>query len=302
MPWGGQTWCRATKEVDYGVRNPSPNPSDILYFRLIGDNSFTMRAAPQRQIIRSADAGNRKRQVVAARKAFTGSMSTACYPSQAEFLFGLATLLTGSDLSSVTLDYFDSTRIQSYLGAKLQTIGLTSSATQDYLTMNMGWIAQRNDATFTVFPQPADSVFPTEVPYEHVESAGLVTVGGATLTKYSACNFSLSNVLGPTWDELPYISNLYYCGRDVTFTITPQYVSDTFRTEFEAQSPLTCILEWARSSPVSSITMNCETANYIGSISDSIPLGGPAYQTIGVEAFLDPSNSTDMAITVVSPP
>lgn len=302
MGWGGQTWCRAVKEVSYGVRNPSPAPEDILWFRLIGDNSFTMRAAPQRQIIRSADAGNRRRQVVAARKAFTGTMSTACYPSQASFLFGLATLLTGNDLASVTLDYFDSTRIQSYLGAKLQTIALTSSATQDYLTMQLGWIASRNDATFTVFPQPADSVFPREVPYEHVESAGNVTVGGATLTKYSACNFTLTNVLGPTWDEQPYITNLYYCGRDAGFSMVPQYLSATFRTEFEAQSPLVCSLNWTRSSPASSLTINLQSTDYIGSIADNIPLGGPAYQTIGVESFFDPSTTTDMTINVVSPP
>ncbi len=210
--------------------------------------------------------------------------------------------MVANDVPSVTIDYFDSTRIQGYLGAKMQNLAMASAATQDYITLNLGWIAQRIDSTFTVFPQPADSVFPAEVPYEHVESGGNVTVGGSIASKYSALNLSIANVLVGTWDELPYISNLYYCGRDAGFSFVPQYLSAGFRADFEAQTPLECSLIWARSSPVSSITVDVKSKNYIGSISDQIPLAAPSYQTINIESFFDGSAATDMAITVVSPP
>jgi hypothetical protein len=296
MPWGSQTWLRATKELSYGVRNPSPGPSDILWFRLYSDNAFTMRPTPQRQVIRSADAGNRRRQVVSARTVYQGGLATLAYPSQMPYIMTAAANITGNDLNSYTLDFFDSTRVQGYLGGKISNLSLTSSATQDYVTLSLAFTAQRLDSTLTVLPQPADSVFPAEVPYEHVETAGNVTVGSVQ-SKYASLSLTIANVLGPTWDELPYITNLYYCGRDVGFTFNPQYLSATLRQELEAQSALSCSLLWNRPSTSNELLVSAQTKNYIASISDSIPLGGPAYQTVTVETFFDGAATTDMSVT-----
>ena len=296
--WGAQSWVRFTKEVTYGVRNPSPGGTDVLWARLYNDNAFTMRPVVNRQIIRTADAGNRRRQVVHARTSLAGGLATLAYPSQMAYWWALCTL-TSNDLPSCTIDFFDSTRVIGYLGAKIGSMAYGSSATQDYDTLGLQLTAQRVDATMTTLPQPADTVFPTEVPYEHVESAGNVTVGGSTLTKYSSLSWTLSNILGPTWDELAYITNLYYCGRDFDFSMVPQYLSTTWRTDFEAQSPLVCSLNWTRlGTAPHAMTIDLKSTNYIGSIADNIPLGAPTYQTVSVQDFFDTSTTTDFAITV----
>jgi hypothetical protein len=299
MPWGAQQWLRLTRENAYGVRNPSPSGSDVLWIRLYQANPFGMRPVPQRQIIRSADAGNRRRQVVAARKVLTGTLNTLLYPSQASYLMTALTTFSSNDLNSYTIDYFDSTRIQGYLGCKARVGTITSQATQDYLTISVDWIGQQLDSSFVSFAQPVDGNFPLEVPYEHAESAGQMTVGGSTLSLYNSCGVTIGNVIVGTWDEQPYITRAYYCGRDVNFSFGAQYIATTFRTAFEAQSTLTCSLKWNRPSGPNSVTLNCETKTYIGSISDQIPLDGPAYQTVAFESFYDVGGSTDLAVTVV---
>lgn len=299
MGWGAQQWLRITREATYGVRNPSPSGSDVIWCRLYQANPFTMRPTPQRQVIRSADASNRRRQVVAARIVYTGQLQTLLYPSQASYWMTAAATLVANDLNSYTIDYVDSTRTLGYLGCKVQTLGITSNAQTDYIPLSVGWMAQRVDATMTSLNQPSDGNFPTEVPYEHTESAGQMIVGGSTLTRYSSATVTFNNVLQGTWDEQAYITNCYYCGRDVDFTIRAQYVAATLRAAFEAQSPLTCSLKWARTSPSNSVTINCQTRNYTGSISDEIPLDGPAYQTLNFQTFYDPTAGTDISVTVV---
>lgn len=299
MGWGANQWLRLTRENSYGVRQGSPSGSDVLYIRLYNANPFTMRPVPQRQIIRSADAGNRRRQVVSGRKVLTGTLNTLLYPTQASYLMGALTTFSGGDLQSYTIDYYDSTRVQGYLGCKARVGTISSQATQDYLTLSIDWIGQQIDTGFTVFGQPSDGSFPTELPYEHTESAGQMTVGGSTLTLYNSCGVTITNVIAGTWDEQSYITRAYYCGRDVNFSFGAQYIASTFRTAFEAQSALTCSLKWARTSPASSVTLNAQTKSYIGSIADQIPLDGPAYQTVGFESFYDTAGATDLSVTVV---
>jgi hypothetical protein len=297
MPWGAQQWLRLTKETAYGVRQSTPPGTDILYIRLYSDNAFTMRPVPQRQVIRTADAGNRRRQVVAGRKVYSGALNTLFYPSQAPYLLTAATALTSNDLTSYTVDYFDTVRVQGYLGCKIQSLGITSNATQDYGTLALQIVGQQLDSTFTVFAQPADSTFPTEVPYEHTESAGLLSIGGSTITKYSALGLTITNVLVSTWDELAYITGLYYCGRDVDISVTPQYITTTNRTAYEAQTALSVSVGWSRTSPAHAVTINCESKNYISSLSDQLPLAGVGYQPVTIQTFYDGSASADIAVT-----
>jgi hypothetical protein len=300
MPWGAQSWLRLTQEATFGIRNPSPSASQVIWVRLYQDNPFGMRPVPARQIIRSADASNRRRQVVHGRTVYTGSLSTLLYPTQASYLMtaiqGLGTNVP-NQLPSYTLDYFDSTRVQGYLGCTAQTATLTSNAQTDYVPVSLSWIGQQIDVNLTALTQPTDGNFPLEVPYEHVESAGNITVGGATLSKYSSLTTTINNVLVGTWDELPFISACYYCGRDVDFTARVQYLSTIFRQQFETQAPLVCSLKWNRLSGGHSLTVNCETTTYIGSIEDEIPLGGPAYQTIAFQVFYDPFSGSDISVT-----
>jgi hypothetical protein len=298
MPWGAIQWLRLVKEASYGVRNPSPDPvSDILFLRLHQSNAFSgMRKTPQRQIIRTADAGNRRRQVVAARSVYAGSLATLLYPTQAPFLLDLAATLSGNDLTSFSVDYFDSVRIQSYVGCKIKKLSIPSTATTDYVPLMLDLVGQKLDPGFVTFPQPADTVFPTEVPYEHVETAGNVTVG-SLLTLYSSLNLTIDNVLAGTWDELPYISRLYYCGRDVDFSFRAQYLTTDFRAALEAQTPLACSLGWVRTSPSHSAIFDLKATNYEASVADDIPLDNATYQTVSVQSFFDSTALTDLAVS-----
>ena len=294
MGWGAQQWCRATKEATYNTFNAAAIPADITWFRLIGGNAFSMRVVPQRVIIRSADGGNRRRQVVAARKVCAGNLSTAWYPTQSAFLLNSAMTLTASDLPSYTLDYFDSVQVHRFTGAKVSSLAITSTAQQDYCATSIGWIAStRGTATLA---QPADSTFPQEVPYEHIETKGNLNIGGV-VTKYSSLSISLKNVLAPTWDEDQYITNLYYCGRDMDLSFRLQYLSSAMRAAFEAQSPLTVTAAWARVAGLTS-TFDLKTKNYLADFTDDIPLDNATYQAMTIQAFFDGAASTDCSFTV----
>lgn len=295
MGWGAQQWLRCTKEVTYGVTPGSPAGGTVQWFRLPGGNAFTMRPVPQRRVIRSADGGNRRRQQVSARTVVSGAMSTLFYPTQAQYLLDAALTLTSNDLNSYTLDYFDTQQVFRFTGCKVQSLALPGDAQGDYLPASVAWVGQKRDTT--TLDQPADTVFPSEVPYEHYESKGLLSIG-STITKYSSLGVTISNTLAPTWDEDRWITALYYAGRDVNLSLRLQYLSAAMRTNFEAQSKLTISAAWARAAGLTT-TLDLKTVNYIADLGDDLPLDNAAYQTIGVECFYDQTATTDVAFTVV---
>ncbi len=295
MGWGANSWVRATKEATYGTFDTGAAGGDIHWFRLIGGNSFTMREVPQQVIIRSADGGNRRRQVVAARKVIAGSMSTAWYPTQSAFLLGAAMTLVSNDLPSYTYDFWDTVQVHRFPGVKIGSLSIASTAMQDYCAVSVGLVGQSRGTT--TLAQPADSIFPSEVPYEHVESKSHLTIGGSTITKYSSLSISLKNVLAPTWDEDQFITNLYYCGRDFDLAFRTQYVSAANRAAFEATTPLTITAAWARAGGLTS-SFDLHTNSYMADFSDDIPLDNAAYQGMTLKAFFDGSASSDVSFTV----
>lgn len=306
MGWAGQTWIEIVQEgtggANYGVFNSTPTAGQTLYPSIYGANAFTVRRVPQRQVIRTADAGNRRRFVVANRMVYQGTFATLLHPDEASFWLTAATTLTNDAsghpyLPSYSFLYWDSVQAWKLLGGMLQKLTITSSAKQDYVTMSQSWIFQSRDTTFTTFPQPAESNYSMLVPYQHVETASNCTIGGTAFTKYKSITVNLSNNLIGTWDESPNISALYYCGRDMDFTFGPQYLATTYRGDYENQTALAFVLKWARSSPAHSLSIDMKTNSYIASIQDDLPLDGPGYQDVEVQAFFDPTNTTDFAFT-----
>jgi hypothetical protein len=307
MGWSGQTWIEIVQEgtagANYGIFNAAPAVGQVLYPSIYGGNAFTARDVPQRQVIRTADAGNRRREEVASRHVFTGSFNTLLRPDEALYWLTAATTLTADAnghlwLPSYSFLFYDSIRPWRFLGGMCQGATLTSTAMQDYCSLAMNWIFQTDDPTFVTFAQPAESVYSTLGPYKHIETASNCTLGGTTITKYQNLNVTWTNVLAPTWDELPHISALYYCGRDLDFTFGPQYLGTANRLSFENQTALSFVLNWTRASPAHSLTVNCKTNSYISSLDDQLPLDGPAYQPATVQVFYDPSQAVDFSITV----
>lgn len=307
MGWAGQTWLQLIQEgtgsTNYGVFNSAPTTGQIIYPSLYGGNSFTVRNVPQRQVIRTADAGNRRREVVAARKVYQGVLNTLLRPDEAAYWITAATTLTNDGagrpfLPSYSALFWDSTQAWKLLGGMIQSMTITASAMQDYVSMTINWIFQTRDPTFTTFAQPPENKYSILVPYEHVETAGLILLGGSAITKYKTLTLTFNNVLAGTFDELHYISACYYCGRDFDFTFGPQYIATTYRTDFENQVPLTFAVQFSRASPAHSLAINCETNSYLSTVDDDLPLDGPGYQTVGVQVFFDPAANVDFTTTV----
>jgi hypothetical protein len=294
MGWGSQQWLLATRESTYGVFDGSALPANIAWVRLVGNNPFTVRATPQRQIIRSADGGNRRVQVVANRKVVTGNLNTLFYPSQAAFFIGAAMTLTANDLFSYTLDYWDSVQVHRMLGSKVQTMTFAGTATGDYLPLTMSWLCQ-SKSTVTL-PAPAETVFPSENPYQHFESKGHVSIGGTT-SKYSAFSIAVKNTLDGTWDEDQWITACYYCGRDIDLSIRLQYLATTMRDDLMAQTPIAVTAAWSRASGLTA-SFDMKTKNYVADVADEIPLNAATYETVGIQTFFDTSALTDASFTV----
>lgn len=283
-------------ETSYGV---FASGGAKWYPRLYGANSFTPRVVPARQVIRTADAGNRRIQVVANRQVIAGTLKTLLYPTQAAYVMTAITT-TGSPpaLPSYSFQYFDSTRVQRYLGGVCSAMRISSNAQTDYVTLETDWVFQTLDGSFTTFAQPAQSNYPTENPYQHVNSKSNILLGGSAITLYKSIDINLANMLVGTWDESTNITACYYCGRDFNFTAVPQYVAATFRTDYEAQTPLTWIIEWSNAVP-HSVTFTCEASGYIDSVGDDLPLDGPGYQTIANQIFFDKTAAVDFSVAVV---
>lgn len=294
MAWGAQSWLRITKESTYGTFDSGALTSNIAWVRLHSSNAFTMRAVPQVQVIRSADGGNRRRQLVASRKVVQGNLSTLFYPTQASFFLNAALTLTSNDLASYTIDFWDSIQVHRFLGCKVSQLHLAGTAQADAVPLSLSWVGQSK--TTATLADPGVTVFPTEVPYVHFESKGLLSIGG-TVTKYSALGITVKNMLDGTFDEDQWITSCPYVGRDIDLNVKLQYVSSTLRTAFEAQSALTVTAAWARSGGLTS-TIDLKTKDYVSSVQDDLPLDKASYQNVDVHCFYDSAATTDASFTV----
>lgn len=368
MPWGAQTWLSIFPELSYGVFNNA----GAFYPTLYGGNAFTMRKVPQRQVLRTADGGNRRKFVVANRFVYAGSLTTLLHPDQAaawataiqpvgtvgatgtatlsgttvasvavnsggtgyptsstipvSFIGGGGSGATGTatasggavsavavtaagtgytsvpgvqigGMPSYSIEFWDSIQAWRFLGSCVTSATISSSATQDYTTLTLNWVAKIRDTTFTTFAQPAESNYSTLTPYAYVETAGHISLAGAPISNYRMASVTLSNVLKPTWDEQATLSSIVYSGRDLNFSVGPQFFATAYRGDFENQTPLTWVVGFTRVSPSHALTFTCETNTYLGSVADDIPLDGPAYQTLAAEVFYDASNTNDFTIT-----
>ena len=107
-------------------------------------------------------------------------------------------------------------------------------------------------------------------------------------------------MLKGTFDELPYITALYYCAARyrplVRSPVHGQHVA-ALRRGAERRS---------RSRPVGGVgadtlVMDLQTRNYVGEFPpEDLPLDAPSYQHVGIQTFYDNTNSTDLQLTTSS--
>jgi hypothetical protein len=296
---GFYQWVRFTPETTYGVFNSGGTP---FWVRLEGDDGFNAQLVPARTVIRSADAWNRRVTNVSSRYAISANLRTPAYPSQVGVLLGAAATLTGSTppvISSYTADHFDGQVIRRYMGGVNSVLDLTSSADSQYADLATQWVfQQKDDSNPATLPAPAETVFPSESPYLHTELAGKFTLAGAAITQFDQFHLTIRNTIAAKFYENAYIAFAQWCGRDVDLTTHLTYVDTTWRGFFEAQTALTLVAEYYRTT-TKNLTLDFKTVDIISDRSVSRPLGGVQEQGVTVQAFYDAANTNDFAFTAL---
>lgn len=296
MGTGYQQWCRIYPEATYGTFDSG---ATAILIRLHADNAFTMMPTPRFKDIRSADGQNRPVQVVSSVTTHSGNLMTPLYPTQAAALLGWAGTITSNALPSYTVDFYDSVRVRRWLGVGVDSLALAAAADSDegIFYANLALTAQTlagSDPTFTI---PAFSSFPTELPYTLKQTSTGFSVGGSTRTKYNRVNFTIANKLAKTVDELAYISGLTYCGRDVTFGTSFQYVASTDQGNYEGQSALDCALVVTHGT--NTLTLDFNTKGRMSRRSRQIPLGDISREEYEMRCLYDSGVTTDFSFSVV---
>jgi hypothetical protein len=289
--WGSNVWVRATLETTYGTYNAA---GTVLWFRLADDTAFSLIPIPQRKEINSADGGNRPVQNVSSRIIIIGKLRTPVYPTQCAAILNWGTTITANSLPSYTVDWFDSFEARRYTGVGVNNLKLScaSTAEEGVAYFDLDLTAQAV-ATVTLI-QPAFSVFPTENPYKHIESStGFVLHN--TRTQYNAFSMEVANILKATFDELPTISNLVYCGRTIDIKSSFQYIDVNDRTDFEAQTAEAASILFTKASPAHTLSLDWKATGRITSRDQSLPLGDITRQGIGFRAFYDATATTDFS-------
>lgn len=296
MGLGNNVWVRATPETTYGAYD-STQASNALWFRLFGNTAFSMQSDPKVQVLMSADSYARPVTNISNRAAVGGKLRTPIYQSQAAALLAFATTVTSGNLPSYTFDWYDSVNVERYLGVMCNQIDLTCSSDGDegVLYGDLTLVGQQL-GTAPTLTQPAATVFPTELPYAHQDSrSGGFTIGGLARSAYNKFSCSIKNTLIGTFDELPYITNLLYAGRTVSFSTDFQYLSAADRTAYEAQTAQAAAITFTRGAHT--LGLNFEGQARITKRTRALPVGGVSRQALDFTAFLDTTATADFAFT-----
>ena len=167
------------------------------------------------------------------------------------------------------------------------------------MTLDMDLVAQKQDSADPTLALPADSLFPTDLPYEHFESKGQIMVASSPIAKYKSFEMIIKNSLAQTWDEDNYITSLYYAGRDVDYDLDLQYTANTWRPYFEAQTALAIAVGFARTGTGNTLAIDLKSNNYVSDLPpEDLPLDNAAYQHVGLQAFYSNTGSTDFAYSL----
>lgn len=307
----GLQFVKLTQETAYAVFPTSPATGTQLDLFLTSDNDMTVRAQPQFSPIRDAGFGNRLTRMIPGRTLVNGKFDSYLFPSQALLLMTLAAGLTGTapctDLPSFSIDHLIDRDVdcgkeyRRYLGCKIGKFSLKSDMSES------GWLwsldaevvgSKPGTITGTDFPTPALSAYPADDPFQYFQTAGLVSINGATRTNYQSLSVDVDNVILPFSDENIYPSSVNWFGRTVTFTIKLRYKSPADRLLYEAGTKMPASIEI--NTGTHTLTLSFGNQAIITACTDALPMGGYFTQTLAFTALMDPSlgTPTDFSFTV----
>jgi hypothetical protein len=297
--WGATQWVKFTQELSasWGVYNAA---GTVLWLRLIEGASFSPDGEPIPQLIRSADGGNLPQQYFSRKIRYMGSLRTPVYPSQSIAL--LSSMFTPvvvngrKQLPSWTADYFDGIEVRRYVGLRfLGRCELSFDNGRDYGLLNAAWRAQQ-PGTAPALPEPASTVFPTEIPYCFQDSSGLVSLGG-TLAGYKSLTVFAENLFKENFNESQYVQNLDYTGRNVGWDIVLENNNSTMRTNYENQVALAGSVGFNVASPAHAMTFNTQGACFINSRRVDRSFDDNQYQSLGIRPVKDPVTGLDLSFS-----
>lgn len=301
MAWGARQWCRITKEATFGTFDASAIAGDIAWITLDADNAFSMVQTPEFGEIRSAHAGNRVLQAYTNTTTLAGTLRTPFYHSQAALLLGWATTLTSNELSSFTIDHFDSIRTWRHLGCKVRRLRIAGSARAESgkIPLIFDLVGKKTESAAPTLAEPATSVFPTALPYMFQESVGGLVVrdsGSAVRTAYQSFALDIANILSAEHEEDRYVDEIAYCGRDVMLDVDFKYRSAADRALMEAATAL--VVKLTLTKGANSVLFDLLTNATIRSLGRNIPLGNLARESMQVKGAFVGASGTDLSITI----
>lgn len=282
------------KETVFGTYPTSPT---LVWIRLTNDNPFTMLPGKSPYYIRDSSFRNEKVQEIANRTTFDGSLTFPLYPTQALAIFDWAATLNGSyDLDSYSIRHFDGTGYWEYNGVKVKSLkgSCASDSNEGMLSLTLDLVASKksvSDPTSGTFSAPTAASFPSELPYNFFETAGGVTLrsgAGTALTKYKSLDFSINNILSPNFDELPYVQDIEYRGRDMEMSADVRYVSKTLRNNYTNRDDMNASIIFTRAgSPARILTLNFGGKAKLSGAERDLSMDRSDYEKLTITPLID---------------
>ena len=295
-------YLRFTPETTWGTYN---NLGTATIVRLDQDNAFTMRPAPVRWSINSADAYARRVQTGSSKTTVQGTLNTLCYGSQMAAFVAWWYASSANVLSSATIDHAlvmedsgGTAVYRRYLGCMASQVQITASDQDQLMRQSIQIIAQKPATiTGTDFPEPAVTAYPTDAPYVIEHGSGAFSLA-TSRSEFETFSWTCKNKLDPRFMASQYLTRLKYCGRDVDFSTRFPYVITTDRSDYEAVTALSASITFTNGSHTLAFAMNSK--NFIAKCDDDLALDKVHLQGIDAECYFDSSAGTpnDCAITV----
>ena len=309
--WAGQQLLLLSLEEDntgnstYGIYPTKTTPvlnTDFIWLDLDQDDAFAVETDPQYTTIRTASSLNEVVSAQTSRYLVQGAQSSNFRPEHAPFLLKLLFGRTATGQGwSYSADWFDSTRTRRFVGGKVGQGVLSGTADGQGYRLANTWQFQREIASPPALSAPAESVYATVPPYNHIDTDGLIRINnaaiGQTTLGYADLNLTVSNMLDARVLNKPYISNLLNVGRNITFGFTAELDDvGALKQAYDAGSIITqCGIGFAKGGH--SVSIDLKSSNFLTGVARRLPLGGAAVQAVGFQVMHDRTAGTSLSYT-----
>jgi hypothetical protein len=247
------------------------------------------------------------------------------YPIQANLLMGWAlqrinsgqtspwtTTELAGDLASCTVYHAVRNSTGTYYrktfgGVKVASarIEVSRDSTTAMLTLDLVACTQTGEGTDTGDPSTTPFPIPTEAnmgtllqPYTFAQTAGQLSIGGATRTQYRDLAIAVANKLDGQWFESAGLSILNMYGRDSTLDTTLYFKgTPEDRAPFELSSPQAASVVFANGVSGQNLTIDFKSQNVVTDLPWDLPLESAYTQKMSMINTFDATAGADIAFS-----